>query len=225
MSEDSNEKSTKKTQETGSTTSKSSTTKTSGAKGSSTGETSSSKGSTTQASSTGGSGSASTSTSAGSGAGRSSSTAQTAEKASTASTEGASTESASSSAGSSSAGTTGSGSGEPFMGNSGLPRHVAAGLSYVLGPITAVIFLVLDRADPLVRYHASQSLALSAVIIVAWIAVAVLAMGFAGMPVIFWLGFIFLLYMAVMSFQSKDWEIPFIGDYSQKLADKVDPGE
>ncbi|MBK1727553.1 DUF4870 domain-containing protein [Halorhodospira neutriphila] len=111
------------------------------------------------------------------------------------------------------------------MGNSGLPRHVAAGLSYVLGPITAVIFLVLDRADPLVRYHASQSLALSAVIAVAWIAVAILAMGFAGMPIIFWLGFIFLLYMAVMSFQSKDWEIPFIGDYSQKLADKVSPEE
>lgn len=225
MSEDSNEKSTKKTQESGSTTSKSSTTKTSGAKGSSTGEAGSSKGSTTQASSTGGSGSgssssASTSTGAGSGAaGRSSSTAQTAEKASTASTE-----SSSSSAGSG-ASTAGSGGGEPFMGNSGLPRHVAAGLSYVLGPITAVIFLVLDRADPLVRYHASQSLALSAVIIVAWIAVAVLAMSFAGMPVIFWLGFIFLLYMAVMSFQSKDWEIPFIGDYSQKLADKVDPGE
>ncbi len=112
-------------------------------------------------------------------------------------------------------------SGEVFIGNSGLPRHFAAGLSYVLGPITGVIFLLLDRADPFVRFHAAQSLAISAVIAVIWIGLAILNAVFAGMPLIFWLGLIALLYMAFNAYQSKDWEVPVVGEYSQKLSDKV----
>ncbi|MFP4146869.1 MAG: DUF4870 domain-containing protein [Halorhodospira sp.] len=95
----------------------------------------------------------------------------------------------------------------------------------MLGPITGVIFLLLDRADPFVRFHAAQSVAISAVIAVIWICVAVLNAAFAGMPLVFWLGLIGLLYMAFTAFQSKDWEVPVLGDYSQKISDKVAPEE
>ncbi len=109
------------------------------------------------------------------------------------------------------------------MGASGLPRHFASGLAYVLGPITGIIFLLLDRADPYVRFHAAQSIAISVVIAVIWIGVAILSASFAGMPLLFWIGFVFLLYMAFTAFQSKDWELPTLGDYSQQLAEKVAP--
>lgn len=206
MSEDMNDKSTKKTSDTsskGSTKSssstKSSTTKSDSAKSeaakSGSVETASEQGGSTQGTSSASEGK----TKAGAGTGSSGSAAS-------------GTDSGSS-----------TGSGEVFLGNSGLPRHFAAGLSYVLGPITGVIFLLLDRADPFVRFHAAQSLAVSAIIAVVWIAVAILSATFAGMPLVFWAGFIFLLYMAFVAFQSKDWELPTIGDYSQQLAEKVAP--
>jgi len=39
----------------------------------------------------------------------------------------------------------------------GLPKNTAAALSYVLGPITGVVFYVLEK-DPYVRFHAMQSI-------------------------------------------------------------------
>ncbi|GEM_PF-1403819 len=204
MSEDMNDKSSKKT----SGTSKSSTSK---AEGSSS-KAASSKTESTQ------SGTVETAAEQGSTSkGKSSSSSSSATASSASST---SSSSAASSSPDADQGST-QDSGEVFIGNSGLPRHFAAGLAYVLGPITGVIFLLLDRADPFVRFHAAQSLAISAVIAVIWIGLAILNAVFAGMPLIFWLGLIALLYMAFNAYQSKDWEVPVVGEYSQKLSDKV----
>lgn len=110
-------------------------------------------------------------------------------------------------------------------GGSGQPQHVASGLSYILGPITGAIFLFVDRNDSVVRYHACQSLLISAVIAVAWLAVKILSVNFIGIPLVFWAGFAFLLYMAYLAHQQKSFEIPVLNDYAQQLADKVSPSE
>ena len=39
----------------------------------------------------------------------------------------------------------------------GLPKNTAAALSYVLGWITGIVFLLLEK-DPFVRFHAMQSI-------------------------------------------------------------------
>ncbi len=199
MSEDMNDKSTKKTSET---SSKSSTTK-------STGSTTKAGTAKSEAAKSG------TVETAAEQSGASKSTSSTASKASSSAATGSAASSASKSSESS----------EVFLGNSGLPRHFAAGLSYVGGPVTGAIFLLLDRADPFVRFHAAQSLAISAVIAVVWICVAILNAAFAGMPLVFWVGLIGLLFMAFNAFQSKDWEVPVLGEYSQKLSDKASPGD
>ncbi|MBK1735398.1 hypothetical protein CKO15_08895 [Halorhodospira abdelmalekii] len=93
----------------------------------------------------------------------------------------------------------------------------------MLGPITGLFFLFADRNDSVVRYHACQALLLSAVIAVAWIAVAILSAPLAGIPLVFWAGLAFLLYMAYLAFKSKSWEIPFLNDYAQRFADKMAP--
>ena len=43
-------------------------------------------------------------------------------------------------------------------GGSGLPENVAGALAYVLGPVTGVLFLVLEKKSKFVRFHAMQSL-------------------------------------------------------------------
>ena len=44
--------------------------------------------------------------------------------------------------------------------STGLNKNTSAALSYVLGAITGVIFLVLEK-DPFVRFHAMQSIVFS----------------------------------------------------------------
>lgn len=44
---------------------------------------------------------------------------------------------------------------------SGLDENVAGALSYLFGVITGVIFFVVDRENPFVRFHAAQSIVLS----------------------------------------------------------------
>ena len=41
--------------------------------------------------------------------------------------------------------------------NTGLPKKTASALAYVLGPITGVIFLMIEK-DKVVRFHAMQSI-------------------------------------------------------------------
>ncbi|MBK1729248.1 DUF4870 domain-containing protein [Halorhodospira halophila] len=209
MSEDMNDKSTKKTSETStksSTTKSTGSTAKAGATKSESAKSEAAKSGTVETAAEQGSASKGTSSTTG--------------KASSSASTSSSTASGSAASGSSKSS---SDSGEAFLGNSGLPRHFAAGLSYVGGPITGAIFLLLDRADPFVRFHAAQSLAISAVIAVIWICVAILNAAFAGMPLVFWVGLIGLLFMAFNAFQSKDWEVPVLGEYSQKLSDKVSP--
>ncbi len=42
--------------------------------------------------------------------------------------------------------------------STGLAPNVAAALSYILGPITGVLFLVLEKENRFVRFHAAQSI-------------------------------------------------------------------
>lgn len=60
----------------------------------------------------------------------------------------------------------------PSAGSAPMTSNVAALLTYILGFITGIIFLVIEpyKRDPFVRFHAFQSIFLSAAYIVIWIA-------------------------------------------------------
>lgn len=115
---------------------------------------------------------------------------------------------------------------------SGLEPNVAGALSYLLGPITGILFYLIED-DEFVRFHGAQSTivfgglfvlsvgltvlltVLAAIPIVGWIAGAVL--GFASLllaPVAFvvWL---FLMYKA---YQGAEYEFPVAGGYARKYA-------
>ena len=53
--------------------------------------------------------------------------------------------------------------------STGLKKETSAALSYVLGPVTGVLFLVLEK-DPFVRFHAMQSIVtFVGLIIIQWV--------------------------------------------------------
>ena len=91
--------------------------------------------------------------------------------------------------------------------STGLKKETAAALSYVFGPITGVIFTILED-DPLVRFHAMQS-----TVVLGVLGLAALVIGSFIPPVgsLLWLAY-FLVFMfgAFKASQGEKWEVPVL---------------
>lgn len=99
----------------------------------------------------------------------------------------------------------------------GLPRNTAAALTYVLGWLTGIIFLLIEK-DKFIRFHAMQSIitfglltVLSFVPVIGWIL----------SPVIMILGFILWLILIFKAYQGEEFKLPWVGDFAQKQVRKV----
>jgi uncharacterized membrane protein len=121
----------------------------------------------------------------------------------------------------------------PAAGGTAMSSNVAGLLTYILGFITGIIFLVIEpyKDDKFVRFHAFQSIFFNVALIVFWIAYTIVAsilgfltlgilavvMGLLGLLITlailaYW---IFLMYKA---YNNELYKIPFIGDLAAKQA-------
>lgn len=115
----------------------------------------------------------------------------------------------------------------------GMAPNVAAVLTYVLGFITGIIFLVLEpyKNDRFVRFHAFQSIGFNVAVIVFWIVWGVvsgiLAFGPLGFMwtilsllwMIIWLGMIlYWLFLMYKAYNNERYMIPVIGEFAAKQA-------
>lgn len=111
----------------------------------------------------------------------------------------------------------------------GIPANVAGALAYVLGPITGVLFYVLERENRFVRFHAAQSIAVSCAMFVLGIALAIVGSILGFVPVLGWIGTMllsvgvwlvtFVLWLVLMwqAYQGKEWEAPFVGVFARRM--------
>jgi uncharacterized membrane protein len=102
----------------------------------------------------------------------------------------------------------------------GLKKETAGALSYVLGPFTGIIFLILEK-DPSVRFHAMQSIvfSVSAVVINTLLAVTVVL---APLTPLFLLGeFALWLILIYKASQGEKWEIPVLTKVVNRLLSKT----
>ncbi len=125
--------------------------------------------------------------------------------------------------------------GPPSPGGSGLAPNVAGALSYLLGALTGVLFLVIDKERPFIRFHAMQSIVFTVAWIALWIVLFILGLVLGVIPVIGFLldllitlvvmvvGFVLWLYLMYQAFQGNEWEIPFIGEQARRLMPQVTP--
>ncbi|HUS52095.1 MAG TPA: DUF4870 domain-containing protein [Candidatus Bathyarchaeia archaeon] len=99
----------------------------------------------------------------------------------------------------------------------GLPRNTAAALAYVLGWITGIIFLLIEK-DKFVRFHAMQSIITFGFLTI-----------FSFVPVIGWIlsplvmivGFVLWLILIFKAYQGEEFKLPWIGDFAQKQVGKI----
>lgn len=102
----------------------------------------------------------------------------------------------------------------------GLNKETAGALSYVLGPITGVVFLVLEKS-PFVRFHAMQSIV---VFVSLFVLQAVLGMTIVLavlVPLISILSFVLWLLLIYKAWQGEEWEVPVLGKYARKFVKKA----
>jgi uncharacterized membrane protein len=111
----------------------------------------------------------------------------------------------------------------------GIEPNVGAALSYILGLITGIIFLVLEKDNRFVRFHAAQSIAVSVIIIVLSIGVSLISGVLAFIPVLGWIvvllltmglaigTFVLWVVLMVRAYQGEQWELPVAGDLARRL--------
>ena len=114
----------------------------------------------------------------------------------------------------------------------GLAPNVAGALSYVLGPVTGVVFVLLER-DRFVRFHAFQSILLAVAWIVFWIGFSIieallrftpalaLLVAIIGLLLSLVLGlgaFILWIALIIRAYQGSRWKLPVIGDMAERYA-------
>ncbi|MFC0213995.1 DUF4870 domain-containing protein [Paenibacillus chartarius] len=113
------------------------------------------------------------------------------------------------------------GIGQGGKSSTGLDENVAGLLAYVLGFISGIVFLVIEKDSKFVKFHAIQSIAISAVLFVinlvlGWIPIIGLIVGLLLVPVSFVL-WIFLMYQA---YKGKWFKLPLLGEFSYEQAHK-----
>lgn len=117
-------------------------------------------------------------------------------------------------------------------GGSGLQPNVASLLSYLCSPLTAVIFLIIEKENKAVRFHALQALILLGAAMILYVGLAIVGgilailakflgaiFGFLTMLVGF--GYVALWVVCmVKAYKGEQYKVPYIGDIAEKQANK-----
>ncbi len=102
----------------------------------------------------------------------------------------------------------------------GLSKNTAGALAYVLGPVTGVVFLVLEK-DAFVRFHAMQSIVVFVVLfLLQWVFGLTIVL-LVLVPLISLFGFVLWLMLIYKAWQGEEWEVPVLGKYVRRLVKKV----
>ncbi|MFZ0212300.1 MAG: zinc-ribbon domain-containing protein [Candidatus Acidiferrales bacterium] len=118
-----------------------------------------------------------------------------------------------------------------IAGGAGLTMNLAAALSYALGLITGILFLVLEpyKNNKFVRFHAMQSILFSVACVIFAIVWGILwgiltsVAGFWILSIdvpltwLIWLGvFCFWLFLMFQAYSQREYRLPWIGDIAAK---------
>ncbi|SFM89622.1 DUF4870 domain-containing protein [Methanolobus profundi] len=106
----------------------------------------------------------------------------------------------------------------------GVDENIAGLIAYVLGLITGIILLVIEKENKFVRFHAAQSTALYGGLFVLNIilgflsSIPYLGMIFSLISMLIGLvAFVLWLYLMYMAFKGEMYRLPVIAEYADKL--------
>ena len=97
--------------------------------------------------------------------------------------------------------------------STGLSRNVEAALAYVLGWVSGLILLLVEKEDKFVRFHAMQSVATFALFTVVSF---VPLIGWILTPFVAILSFVTWLVCIFKAYQGEEFKLPVVGEWAKK---------
>ncbi|ANY66600.1 hypothetical protein BBD42_09125 [Paenibacillus sp. BIHB 4019] len=108
---------------------------------------------------------------------------------------------------------------QPDQSSTGLDPKVAALLCYVLGFISGIIFLVLEKNSRYVKFHAMQSIITFAGLGVVSLVINIIPIiGTLISALISILTFVLWIVLMLQAYQGKQFKLPYVGDIAEKQA-------
>lgn len=113
----------------------------------------------------------------------------------------------------------------------GLPRHIAAGIATFFPLLGGIVFLVLEKKDPFVRFYAMQSIFLGGALLAVSLACGLAELIFHQVPLVGWLiafalaavnllfslGWLVVWVITIIkALQKVEWEVPLLGAMARK---------
>jgi uncharacterized membrane protein len=108
--------------------------------------------------------------------------------------------------------------------STGLPENVAAALSYLLGWVSGLIFLLVEQRSTFVRFHAMQSLMTFGGLAVIGLLLPFLpGLSTALAPILGLLSLILWILLIIKAWQGERYPLPWIGIQAQRQVDRMAP--
>ncbi|WP_163582639.1 DUF4870 domain-containing protein [Gracilibacillus saliphilus] len=105
--------------------------------------------------------------------------------------------------------------------STGLDQNVAGLLSYLVGFVTGIIFLLLEKENRFVRFHALQSIFVSVLLIVINTVLGMIPLlGWLVNILIAPLTLVLWIVLMVKAYQGQYFKLPWIGDMVEQQLDK-----
>jgi uncharacterized membrane protein len=106
----------------------------------------------------------------------------------------------------------------------GLSQNTAAGLSYVFGWVTGLIFFLTEKNNRFIRFHAMQSIIFFGGLTILNIILDIIPYGSYLGWIVGIVGFVGWIVLMVNGFQGKYYKLPIVGEYAEKYANQGIPG-
>lgn len=101
--------------------------------------------------------------------------------------------------------------------DSGIRPNIAAVLAYLLGFITGLIFILIEKKNKFVRFHAMQSIVVFGALFVAqWILAFLPVLGAIVSGLVSLLAVVLWVVLMVKAYQGEMFKLPFAGDIAEK---------
>jgi len=104
----------------------------------------------------------------------------------------------------------------------GIDQNFEALLCYVLGWLTGIVFLFLEKENEYVRFHAMQSL-------VTFLALFIISVAIGWIPILGWLisvlisilGLVLWIMLMIKAYQGETYKLPYAGDFAEEKLKKM----
>lgn len=96
-------------------------------------------------------------------------------------------------------------------------QNLMAALSYLLGFITGIIFLLLEKKNKFIRFHAMQStLTFAGLFVINIVLGYIPILGWAVSLILFPISLILWIVLMIKAFQGEYFKLPYVGEIAEK---------